>query len=704
MKLLRTRIKNFRLLKEIELDFATEERRNLTIIRAANESGKTTLLTALQWGLFGDDGLPGQVGDFRLSPLDTSSGEKASVDISVEIDFTVTVSNPENTYQLIRSATETVRAGKWDRGRAHTELFRLTRNGADLVRNPDAYMRPHLPAELREVFFTDGDRALSFIEGDTKNQMKQVENAIRSLLGFNVIEKAAEHIQQVGADINRKIRKESGRHKDLEAAAERLSQLKNETGKLVERTKEAEEARKNLEEHEQEADRKLSAALRKGDKKELEQEKKTAFQGRKAAEEDSAQAARDHANLFRSELLGKHLLSERFAKAKGILERLHAQGEIPSQTIPVLENRLDHPVCICGESLDADNADGKKRRMHIQNLIEENRNRDEIRSKITELYFSAQELLNPTGDRTWLDEYAAVFERRQNAVKRGLHYGERERAVEAKIDDLPDVDTQQLKAERDHYRDQFKSKQREELSFSSQLELKRKALKEAEADYAKFLQKDEKGLKFAAELHVANDLENIMKNSLETMKTRELEKVAKHMSALFLDMIGADVSQRAIITRADITPDFQIVVFGQYEQPLDPSKDLNGASRRALTLAFILALTKVSEVEAPNVIDTPLGMTSGYVKTAILQLAAQQSSQLILFLTHDEIKGCEDILDTYAGQVYTFTNPAHYPKILINEPLVNDARILVCKCSHKKDCELCKRRETITVNEKNNSA
>ncbi len=46
--------------------------------------------------------------------------------------------------------------------------------------------------------------------------------------------------------------------------------------------------------------------------------------------------------------------------------------------------------------------------------------------------------------------------------------------------------------------------------------------------------------------------------------------------------------------------------------------DLNGASRRALTLAFILAFTRVSGVKAPNVIDTPLGMTSGIVKRAML--------------------------------------------------------------------------------------
>ena len=58
MKLLHVHIENFRLLKDIAFEFSTHGDRNLTVIRAANESGKTTLLTALQWGLFGDEALP----------------------------------------------------------------------------------------------------------------------------------------------------------------------------------------------------------------------------------------------------------------------------------------------------------------------------------------------------------------------------------------------------------------------------------------------------------------------------------------------------------------------------------------------------------------------------------------------------------------------------------------------------------------------
>src|SRR5262249_47926790 len=125
---------------------------------------------------------------------------------------------------------------------------------------------------------------------------------------------------------------------------------------------------------------------------------------------------------------------------------------------------------------------------------------------------------------------------------------------------------------------------------------------------------------------------------------------------------------------------------------LNPDRDLNGASRRALTLAFILALTKVSDVEAPNVIDTPLGMMSGYVKRSVLKTAIRESSQLVLFLTRSEIADCEDILDAEAGRVITLTNPAHYPRMLVNDPEVNERTVLRCKCNHRQECPLCQRR------------
>ena len=67
MRLLRAHIQNFKLLEDVSLEFSTERDRPLTVIRAENGSGKTSLLYAFQWAFYGMSGLPDSAKGLRLS-------------------------------------------------------------------------------------------------------------------------------------------------------------------------------------------------------------------------------------------------------------------------------------------------------------------------------------------------------------------------------------------------------------------------------------------------------------------------------------------------------------------------------------------------------------------------------------------------------------------------------------------------------------
>ena len=425
--------------------------------------------------------------------------------------------------------------------------------------------------------------------------MQRVKEAIRSLLGFSIVERALQHSRDVSLRLNRKVRKDARGRQDLQAVSDELNSLHEQIGIREASVAQAITVRDNLDDHAKGADRELAAALRKGNKEELEGQRQTAIRNRKSAERDADQAARDQANLFRSELLGKHFLSGPFAVAKNVLDGLREQGKIPNQTIPVLEDRLNQPTCICGESLAQDDLNGDRRRTHIQHLIAESRKSDAIQEKVTELYFGAQELLRPIQDQTWSDEYSSVLERRMRANERRERSGEEEAAIDAKIAVLPDADVRQLRIARDRFREQLLDAERDVGRLETLLETERRDVKRLEGERGKLLQRDDKSKRISAELAVAQDLQEVLTSALETMRTRELQRVSDRMNDIFLKMIGADAAQRAIIRRATITPEFRILVFGLHDNRLDPSLDLNGASRRALTIAFILALTQVSE-------------------------------------------------------------------------------------------------------------
>ena len=78
------------------------------------------------------------------------------------------------------------------------KLFKLEERGTSPVEEPESLIAAELPPELREVFFTDGDRALSFIEADIalSTKRERVQRAIRSLLGLGVIEDAIGHVRK----------------------------------------------------------------------------------------------------------------------------------------------------------------------------------------------------------------------------------------------------------------------------------------------------------------------------------------------------------------------------------------------------------------------------------------------------------------------------------------------------------------------------
>ena len=199
MKLLRAEFTNFRLLRDLILDFSTDDERKLTVIRAENESGKTTILNGLQWALYGDRALPGgSRQNYRLHPIDWDPTEGERVQIAVEIDYEVTTTRHSRdrgdiettqTYRVLQSTYERVRGESWEPGPTSVQLFEIGDSGAVPIEPPEALIREHLPNALREVFFTDGDRALSFIEADVSLSTKQarVRNAIQSLLGLDVI-------------------------------------------------------------------------------------------------------------------------------------------------------------------------------------------------------------------------------------------------------------------------------------------------------------------------------------------------------------------------------------------------------------------------------------------------------------------------------------------------------------------------------------
>ena len=708
MRLLRARFANFRLLRDLELDFRLSDAKKLIVLRAENESGKTTILNALQWGLYGDEALPRGRGTYRLHPIDWDLSEGKRVDVSVEIEFERTILHPTRSgttdlateqYRLIRTTTDTVSRDSWVPGQTHALLFLLTPTGDEPIAPPEAKIRELLPAELREVFFTDGDRALSFIEADVTAQTKQakVRSAIRNLLGLDVLEDARQRVKKAYSAVNSKVRAQIS-DSQLQEATGQIAQLENDVEAYQQQAQDAELQFNEFDEESAGVERRIEELIARGggDRQRLAGQLETTNTSLRRVDQQIKSAAADHSKLFSSLELTRDLMAPSLASGFAFLNELRGRGDIPNSTIPVLQDLLSAETCICGEQLEGKSSDATHRREHIQELIDRARFNDAGKSIATNLYFASSDLQPPRLDNnSWVALYNEMAGKREEYDLTRRDMGTLQASLDVQLQQVPDTDIDEVRRHRKFCRERRDHFNALRIRCRQQFGQATQDLSNARNRREALLRRHEVGQLLVAELEAASDLEAVLNSTYTRLTHEELQKVSSNMNSMFLEMIVADSQQSAIIKRAEITEQFEIMVYGSEDRPLNPEVDLNGASRRALTLAFILALTRVSEVEAPNVIDTPLGMMSGHVKESVLTTAIKESSQLILFLTKSEIEGCQRILDSYASKVMTLTNSAHYPRMLVHPRDEGLIGIVRCDCDHNGSCRVCQRKDTL---------
>lgn len=711
MKIISATIHNFRLLKDVELDFSTDNDSLLTVIRAENETGKTTIETALIWGLYGSKSLPSKGTNFALYPSDSIKLGHKKVEISVQIEFEadqiISLGRGKQEikkchYRLLRSCIEHPSNDvNIKRENESILLFEITPSGADEITGHRILntIESSIPVALKDIYFTDGDKALSFIDEAATQGIKRrrVKNAVESLLGLDVLEKTKKHLSSTASNFTKKL-------DDVNYSAELVKltdsingfeedlSLWNEENSTLEG--EISEGKKKLLKYNE----RIESILKLGDREKIISSINRCKSRIDRNKEVSDRALGNLSSLFKDTNLASSLISDITSEGLEILTDLKEKKQLPKVNIPILEELLDRKNCFCGSDLSLDSEVGKSNRKLIGRSIEDSQDADALSEAASSLYYSVRSnIYGKDATQAWIDFYSKEQLAYQNSLTDGNNLETELADLNDEIDKIKDSNLEEIRSSEKSLSDKIGKAQIRMGVLDGLIKDYTQRKLDKEFERGNLEKKSNKTDKTADKLRVARLCEDVFEKVFDRLRVDELKQVSIEMNRIFLDMIGSNPEKNdlTMITKAELTEDFDIVVHGPNSHVLNPDQDLNGASRRAITLAFILALTKVSKVVAPNVIDTPFGMMSGYVKRAVLSKILEEGTQVILFLTHAEINGIEDIIDDKAGRIYTITNPAHYPEMLINRPTVEDARVMRCECSHRQTCEICERRNSI---------
>jgi DNA sulfur modification protein DndD len=700
MKLHRIELRNFKLLDGVVINLSTDPLRPLTVVRAENGSGKTSLLWALAWAFYGDDGLPSK--QSRLTSTHRPVGHATTVQAIVDFEH-----DPDglglNHYVLTRTVEETPGQGnEFAHGPMSTKLVIRRPAGEEPVPgDADAVLEQFVPRRLKEVFLTDGDRVQRFISGTvaTKERQLNVHQTIRALLGLDRLEEIEADLTAVEKQFRKELADSGGQ--DVQQAQSALDECENRLTAERDKRESLMVKRSKIEEDIDDLNRKLSEIQGNGDLDAITAELRLAERELAQAEADEADLLESIRSLFKSsEDMSWALAGDALRRGQKVLSDLADRGVIPGSSIGVLRDRLEQQVCICGESL----AEGDSHRGHVLQLMTQQ-----------ELVSEEQERLTATFHRTraGLDSYHAAcddgrdfWSTRPQLLQRhtGVHdritdAAQRVQLAEAKRSAIDEEEIQRFTV-------RLSSAQKDLIECSEEIggvERDITTLDEQRLVLASrydIAQKAAKSDIKSRHRHlISGDLRDLVSQSLHVLKTEHVLAVSDRMNTIFMKIVGSSPELAgAVFKGVRLTDNFDIIVDAGNMKTLDTDYEVNGASQRALTLAFIWALMEVSATVAPRIIDTPLGMTAGGVKRRMVESITEAVDtqgldyQVALLLTRSEIRDIEDILDERTGRFVTLTCSKDYPADLVHDWEVDEPTIRACECSHRQFCDVCERK------------
>ena len=183
-------LENFRQFKgRQEIVFSDLRERNVTLVHAENGFGKTTLLNALLWGLYGQDGF---TEDFEKPESLMHEGLAAHSKDATRISASVQVSFKHDGDRYILTRELTLAEQRSDPKRARLSL-EVMRDGQTIaLDNPQRRIQSIVPDAISAFLFFNGERIDHLA---MEKNSAQVTAAIHQMLGLRLLRTTIEDLQ-----------------------------------------------------------------------------------------------------------------------------------------------------------------------------------------------------------------------------------------------------------------------------------------------------------------------------------------------------------------------------------------------------------------------------------------------------------------------------------------------------------------------------
>ena len=634
---------NYRQYGTGSISFNTKENGLLSVLIAKNGTGKTTLLNAITWCLYGQE--MHLADEKKALPMLNSAVAKAAdlkdyIPVAVAItiivdDDTVIEFQRKATFRFANGANNSKRIIA---GHDHLEVS-TTKIGqfsnTDVKTGPDAdiIVKQYFDKAIFKYYFFDGEKLADFFSA---NQAESIQQSIFNISQITLLENALYRLNKMHAEKTKKVAKGSP---DLEKMNTEYDshQEKRDTAQALfdKNSQDAEMLRREIDA--------IDSLLRGYEPVKKLQQERDALSKKLKSVEDSEASLHTSKTAFIRKYTVLLTLYPRIKKTLDIIREKEAKGDLPPAIDRDLIKRLlDHheATCpICASTLDDNAYDHltkvladysvsshtsnylKEIKGALENYLDEAQNfkkkLDEIRQTEVDLAAQRNEIT------TRLQEIASMLSNFESTCG-SVNVSKTEAQRAEKIQQL-------------NYANQVIGATKQQIQFHED------QMKQIEGQRNSILKKMHEFEELRKQIQVLELLYNYFK----TFKTEIMDEMKEEIRTITWDFFDNMIWKRNTFGRISISDSYNVAVYNKAGTEMTGS--LSATEQMALAYAFTLAIHKASGRNCPLVIDSPLGRVSDENRENMAAALKEVSKdkQIIMLFTPDEYS--EQVRGIYDG-------------------------------------------------------
>ncbi len=602
--------------------FNQQKDKNLHIFMGVNGAGKTNLMNALTWCLYGSEEHLSQssihhnmLNDNIRETMKKGSTNNVFVEVSFEdqngCEFKI-----HRSMEFKKNSNGSVSALREE---SLAYIKKRNKQDWDSVEIEFIVNNRILPKGVKDFFFFDGEKLIKFFEEETAEKVK---SAIIDVSQISLIDTTISHLKNKKDDLL----------KDAESASPKAKEISDEINsysgglKDIERDLEKEiQNKKDFDYLIKEINDKLS-----GYSEERVKELQNNYNEINEQINDLQTEIDDLEDIFNKLLLDKGsivLSSKAIAFSKELINKAYEKGDLPPPaTEDFIRELLEKGKCICGTDISK----GTSRRNVEEFLNKSSTFATELDKQCGEIKPFLKIFANFESD--FIKEKIKLGKDIFQKTKKIDKLKEQEQGITIKLRELKNKKIDSLLEQRESY-----EKSKDETISSITLLKDRKdrsdrLIRCRVSELKKEIKKKQKFDKLTKRITLVDKsivlLENIKKEILEEVRTTVEDTTFKYFHEL--------IWKKKKFNKIKIDNDYMLSLIDRYGHNIVGV--ISAGEKEILALAFMAALRKISGFEAPIAIDTLLGRISKQHRINIANSVPKylKDTQILLLFTDEE--------------------------------------------------------------------